>query len=149
MAYLVKGVMRLFNNNNPTAVSTDPRTLQPYSPEFYAQGMAKVAPLEHLKPSRRTGSNWINERAHTIDSVTLCDACITKYWGFWRVEGMRPSWNNYFTGECDGCSTRYSLVILFVPESRFESALAGMHGRFSSPRPKLFKWPWSKRAVLP
>ena len=126
----------ILNNGKVQAVN------QPLTQAEYDRGAAKFSSETLVKPGRIKGGPWISDKAQSIGSVKLCDSCVERYWGFWKKTGHKASWNNYFTGECDGCGERYMLLILFLPEPQFHKVLTGAHGRFASPKRKLFRFPW-------
>jgi len=140
----------ILNGNNPTSATTDPRTMRPAQPQAFMtreqrrKGLIQTASQTIKKPGRQLGGCYISDKAENRGSVKLCDGCVKKYWGFWKQSGHRPSWNNYFTSDCDGCGESWMLVILFLPQDLFSKVLGGSHGRFSSPRRTVFRWPWQK-----
>jgi len=135
----------ILHNNRPTAPPVDPRTMRPYGPKVLGmsrdtiiKGAKEVQKSAVIKPGRMLGACYISDKAECQGSVKLCDACVTKYYGFWKQTGHRPSWNNYFTSDCDGCSQSWMLVTLFLPEDQFDKVLGGAHGRYSSPKKTVF-----------
>lgn len=147
----------ILHNNVPTRAPVDARTLKPMTRETVDRGLAHFKSETVVKPDRQLGGCYISDKAESsIGSVKLCDDCVTSYWfgrGGLRSKGThRASWpcsrtgRNYFTSECDGCG-RDGLVILFLPESQFESVLGGTHGTFASPKCSIFSR-FAKSSVL-
>lgn len=148
----------ILHNNVPTRPPVDARTLRPMTESALHNGLSRFKSETVVKPERQLGGCYISDKAESsIGSVKLCDDCVTRYWfgrGGLRSKGThRASWpcqktgRNYFTSECDGCG-RDGLVILFLPESQFDSVLGGTHGQFASPKCSIFSR-FSKAGVLP
>ena len=114
----------------------------PLTRSQYVAGAAKFGKYTLVKPGRKLGAVYIDDKMGSDGCVKACDSCIEKYWGFWKKSTLRPNWGYYFTSECDGCGETYKLCILFVPDPQFYKVLAREHGRVASPKRKLFNWPW-------
>ncbi len=145
------GRVPILNGDKRVAVPVNPRTFFSLSRDAYNKGIAHASSQTVVKPGRQLGGCYISDKSENQGSVKLCDSCVTSYWfgrGGLKQQGThRPSWNNYFTSDCDGCGESYCLVILFLPQDQFSKVLGGTHGKFASPRAPIFSR-FFKRSTL-
>ena len=132
----------ILHNNVPTRAPVDARTLKPMTRDAYEKGVSKMSADAVTKPDRQLGGCYLSDMVGTVGSVVLCDSCIGRYWfgrgGLKGKETHRASWGHYFISACDGCGEEHLLVILFMPESQFDTVLGGPHGTIASPRQPIF-----------